>query len=518
MTIDFCGNPRPAERCVESGHFGMYSLLEENVAKIYKIHPAIGVARLGNDPNAFYIGPEMAGSPGMEIDAAGSESPVTSYKDNGRVKRQAARFRVFEYDQELDGTLRLVGEVDAETQVAWTVDLVNRKGALARTVGPAEPRNTGVTDRQRLVIRNPHPVTITGPTQSAQVLRGQFLGKDVYLGEARTDSQGRLIVLGGRGGSGSVPPGALLRNFANNDRWHDDVSDGPVSATVTVPGQAPVVVHEGGWVVVAPPDFAPAVRAVVSLYDIAYQCGIDKGALQPATVPSFTQHIKPMIERTADLRWVDSWTEWNDLQPLDWDALADPSPASQAARQNMADEIRTPGLALFGLPDFMRTYLTKWEAGNFVNDLANADPPAPLPEQLDRAALDGCSGNNFFPGIEAGQNLKDKNIYARPFRLDLTNTAKVYPGCLTEIMAVPWQADFLACDGGVWWPTQRPDMVMADPNSIPGSTREWEEPITSFAEMVQHVLRLGFIVPQQVDGQTVLVEVDRDPQFPRHSV
>ena len=108
------------------------------MAKIYKIHPAIGVARLGNDPNTFYIGPETAGSPGIEIDASGSESPVTSYKDNGRVKRQAARFRVFEYDQELDGTLRLVGEVDAETQVAWTVGLVNRKGALARTVRPAD--------------------------------------------------------------------------------------------------------------------------------------------------------------------------------------------------------------------------------------------------------------------------------------------------------------------------------------------------------------------------------------------
>ena len=29
-----------------------------------------------------------------------------------------------------------------------------------------------------------------------------------------------------------------------------------------------------------------------------------------------------------------------------------------------------------------------------------------------------------------------------PFRLDQANLEKVYPGCLTEIMAVPWQADF----------------------------------------------------------------------------
>ena len=32
---------------------------------------------------------------------------------------------------------------------------------------------------------------------------------------------------------------------------------------------------------------------------------------------------------------------------------------------------------------------------------------------------------------------------------------------------------------------------------------------------VEHVLRLGFIVAQEVEGQTVFVEVDRDPQFPR---
>ena len=28
------------------------------MATIYKIHPAIGVARVGNSPDAFFIGPE----------------------------------------------------------------------------------------------------------------------------------------------------------------------------------------------------------------------------------------------------------------------------------------------------------------------------------------------------------------------------------------------------------------------------------------------------------------------------
>ena len=33
--------------------------------------------------------------------------------------------------------------------------------------------------------------------------------------------------------------------------------------------------------------------------------------------------------------------------------------------------------------------------------------------------------------------------------------------------------------------------------------------------MVDNTFRLGFVVPQQVGDQTVLVEAERDPQFPR---
>ena len=43
---------------------------------------------------------------------------------------------------------------------------------------------------------------------------------------------------------------------ANNDDWHDDVADGPVTATVTFAGKAPVRVQQPAWAVVAPPDLA----------------------------------------------------------------------------------------------------------------------------------------------------------------------------------------------------------------------------------------------------------------------
>ena len=56
-----------------------------------KIHPAIGIARLGNSATGFFIGPEC---PGLDT------RPKGGYKDpQGRVKRQAARFRVFGYDK-----------------------------------------------------------------------------------------------------------------------------------------------------------------------------------------------------------------------------------------------------------------------------------------------------------------------------------------------------------------------------------------------------------------------------------
>ena len=482
---------------------------------VYEIHPAIGIARVGNHPTSFFVGPEAPGSPGLEIGAGGAEITLTTYKDAGRVKRQAARFRVFEYEEAEDGTRRLRGEVSEDTRVDWTVDLVNRKAALDRIVGPARPRNQAVADRRSLVIRNPQPVTVGGPSQPAAPLGGKFLGIQVILGELSTDTRGRLLVLGGRGTSASVPPGVPLTNFANNDRWYDDVSDGPVTATVTPPGGTPVPVREPAWVAVAPPDFAPGIDSIVSLYDIATQAAIDRGTLTPEGKPSFTTNIRPMIERMADMRWVDSYAEWENLQPLNWDTLADRSATSRPLRLRVADRIRQPGLARFRLPPFLRTYLDQWVAGDFVSDLGSPVADAPLPDQLDRAGLEHGSGNNFFPGIEAGQNLQDPAMYGQPYRLDASNSSLIFPGCLTEVMALPWQADFRDCDGGVWWPAQRPDLVMTDPADIPGSEAEWENPIQRYREMVDDVQRLGFVVPRTHGGQTVYVEAERDPTFPR---
>ena len=50
------------------------------------IHPGIGTARVGNSPDAYFVGPEV---PGLVPD------PPDGFKDaQGRIKRQAARFRI----------------------------------------------------------------------------------------------------------------------------------------------------------------------------------------------------------------------------------------------------------------------------------------------------------------------------------------------------------------------------------------------------------------------------------------
>jgi hypothetical protein len=501
--------------------------------KIYKIHPAIGVARLGNHLSAFFVGPEQPGAPGCEIAGDNSESPVTQYKTDGLIKRQAARFRVFEYETDGSGNTNLVGEIKApQATIEWKVDLVNRKAALQHNMGedyppllqryssivgghPASPRNASVQDRDTLTIRNPQPRTISGANQQNVEFHGRFLSiADVYLGELRTDAAGRLMVLGGRGKSESDPAGPDLPSFINNDLWHDDVSDGPVTATVTFTGRIPVVVQHPAWVVVAPPDFAPAIGGIVTLFDWTVQAAIDSGTMKPEAQPSFRQHIQPMIQRAANLRWVNEWSRWSALLPLNWTALADPEAGSAALRQNVGRHLVSPGLDNFIMPPFLSKYVEDWVAGRFVSDLNVPVPALPQPSALDCAALEACVGAGFFPGIEATVNVAAKELYVEPGRLDPAVT-QVFAGCLSQYMAVPWQADFNDCSGGTWWPSQRPDIAFLDSTRIPASQADWASPIIDHQGMVDNAQRLGFILPMPVGTETVFVEAERDTTFPR---
>lgn len=57
-----------------------------------KIHPAIGVARIGNHPTDYFIGPEKPNELIQESDIGGFKMADGEIL---KIKRQAARFRVF---------------------------------------------------------------------------------------------------------------------------------------------------------------------------------------------------------------------------------------------------------------------------------------------------------------------------------------------------------------------------------------------------------------------------------------
>ena len=155
-------------------------------------------------------------------------------------------------------------------------------------------------------------------------------------------------------------------------------------------------------------------------------------------------------------------------------------------------------------------------------DWPGAEPaPTPLdklpekdrPQALDRAALEGCVGGPFFPGIEAGRIMlgerADKKIYDknRPFRIN----ANLLPGTLTARMAVPWQADFFACETDNsasmdWWPGQRPDHVLRDANPEP---EQWRLGVSSMNEMVDKWAQLGFVIEKKTADKVAFVEDER---------
>jgi hypothetical protein len=452
-----------------------------------KIHPAIGVARVGNSPDEFFVGPERL----WEV-----PDPPGGFKDaQCRIKRQAARFRIYAHHD--DGSVTELTAADAN--IEWTVHVANRK-AITRNAGGSE------TD---LTI-DPGARTLTGPDQRQLFDNGRigFPGRapvTVPLGEARTDDEGHLLVLGGFGTSLS-PGGNDITSFLDNPGWYDDVSDGPVTAHVTINGTGEEFDAAGAWVIVGPPKFAPQIENVITLYDTVFQVGVDQGWLAGPITPSYTKDIYPILERGRTTRAV--FDTWN--------AHTWPDPVyAQADRQAIFARLKTPSGEGGDMPRLNAGELTAtqyavmkaWADGAFTQDWSG--PPAPntelTPAELDRVALTACVGDAFFPGIEAGGiaaiPIVDPANYlgpTDPMRLDHTN---LRPGSMGEFMALPWQADFKAC-GYQWWPVPRPNDVVPQ-----GTTTRlaWDRDVNSMLEMASEWHTLGFVVREGDE----YVEVDR---------
>jgi hypothetical protein len=332
---------------------------------IYRIHPGIGIARLGNSDTEFYLAPETPGGLPQACDSDGNPrheadgvTPrlVTNFKDaQGRIKRQAARFQVFIYDEKApEGRALKIGERIAGggnegtlVDIQWRVYVANKKAcwyAFNSTQGehgypdkyPRRNANVAESARSRLII-DPGPRTVNGTTKR----RASFdrSGEGGYattfppeglqpfsidtLGQLMTDDAGRLLVLGGHGRSGSEKSGPgepSIANYANNDGWYDDVSDGPVTARLVMFAdnvQQPryIDVEYPAWVIVGYPRFVPEVLDVVTMDDVLLDLFLREFAGDTAIygrADSFDdpQHVDYRDE-AALRQWRDSRLTWN---------------------------------------------------------------------------------------------------------------------------------------------------------------------------------------------------------------
>ncbi|GAB3439077.1 LodA/GoxA family CTQ-dependent oxidase [Actinophytocola sediminis] len=454
------------------------------MATTYKVHPAIGIARVGDSPAEFFVGPERIGE---------RPEPAGGFKDDQcRVKRQAARFRIFAHHD--DGSVTEV--TDADARISWTVHLANSKAAFVNRGNP-EPAADLVID--------PGARTVSGPGGHAELTGGTiaFAGAPrttVPLGEVRTDDAGRLLVLGGHGRAAS-PVGRAIVNFWANPGWYDDVSDGQVSATIVLrdSGETPPVAP--AWAIVGPPKFAPGLDSTTTLWDRLRQRMVELGLLAAPTTTSYTADVHPILRRARDMRWVEAVLRAHNWPaPVTEQALIDAICARLRPKGDMPD-LRGEDSALTAV---QHAHLLRWQKGDYTADWAGEPAPATeiTPDGLDRAALEACVGGAFFPGIEAG-GLPATGVpileaaYAEPFRL----AAGLAPGALSAALALPWQADFNACADN-WWPVPRPNDVLTEAGS--GIAVRWDRDIGSQEDMVANWHRLGFVVRDGDDH----VEVD----------
>lgn len=282
--------------------------------KTFKIHPAIGIARLGNSPDSFYLGPEVAGALPTECDHEGNAlhgpdgmTPVEVKRfkdDKGRIRRQAARFQVWVYDDEspegrplkIGDPIEGGGNNGTLVGIQWRVHMANKKASwyefqqLEGEHGYGSGhrlRNPDVkgADRQRLII-DPGPRIVDSRSNRRASLDRDGDGVTTTnfpgplnplnidtLGELIIDDDARLLVLGGLGNSGSERTGPgqpSIQNYANNDGWFDDTGDGPVMARLVMYSEEVtslrfVDVEYPAWVLTGYPSYVPEILDIITM-------------------------------------------------------------------------------------------------------------------------------------------------------------------------------------------------------------------------------------------------------------
>ena len=249
----------------------------------YRIHPSVGVARMGDSPDHYFVGaeePRIAVAPQIRtFPTVGSPSAAVAPGNrfrvaDGTIAKQAARFRVFAYYWD-DWTTwsrddypeQVVECTAADFDFEWTVQVANRKQGLRDTAGNRPPVVTlNTTTGAHYQTVRPMVEPVTAPTPAKLPLGGVVLDDD-------PTSRGTLLVIGSNGATDLTRP-ASEKNPARStwtgrdaptlirDGAADDAADGPVTVAVTPKNSAPEWVRDNhpsaeykqAWVVIGLPD------------------------------------------------------------------------------------------------------------------------------------------------------------------------------------------------------------------------------------------------------------------------
>jgi hypothetical protein len=419
----------------------------------YRIHPSIGVGRLGNSPDSYYLAPEAIGGLPIEPDkngnpviVEGKPQYVREFKDEkGMIKRQAATFKI--YRTEADGSETMIDMNDPRIKkIEWTVHVANKKAAWWNFVpllgdlmfgelnsyetwnGDPPPawnlppnsetgdpwtglpwmnwRNAGTTgrDARRQLIIDPGPRTLSGAggaayfdnhtdykfvsfPESDNISQGLPVKT---LGEMRTDSNGNLLVLGGFGRAGGSE---TITGFGGGDTWHDDIADGPVTATIHFNDDDLSPVELKAWVVMGSPKYAPELVNISTWDDVMIDAAIkymnvlpeaydaqkwsDNDGWNPDYEVNYDRDIQPFLERIGDYQWVatvPSMTAF--IRPS-----FDPRDASETNREQ-----REKMLSYFRKPSKMRhatllepAALVDGQSNQLFSEATTEDPAAGIP-------------------------------------------------------------------------------------------------------------------------------------------
>jgi hypothetical protein len=295
----------------------------------FRIHPSVGIARMGNSAKAYYLASEfpqfmqeefpslrLRPNPrmhpktffGSDTTSASRDGVLADYKvfetngvtagdfkeTNGKtdtILPQAARFRVFAYVYaSAEAPPYTVLEItSAEAEIVWTVNIANKKSK--KTTPPARDPDANLTATAVSLTTVGAPLTCfrIRPKAGLPNLGYAFLERDPA---DKAKVTGRLHVIGNEGDLvGDSDPGL----WAND--WYDSAGDGPVEATIKPiaaalaakigstspaniqyfdqdqpalqPSTLQSVKAAPAWVVIGCPDYSPDMGHFVSLWDLA---------------------------------------------------------------------------------------------------------------------------------------------------------------------------------------------------------------------------------------------------------